>query len=549
MKRKMSVVLSATLAMNLIAVSALSISKAEVVEENISGTNLEINQKIDGNFVKKEESTPSIIKPELPTIGSLAIEKLSNVKGKIEGDLKTTINLPNFISSSQTAIKGKLAKGVGVALYKLTDEEVKSGKFTPTDANLISDSKFNVKSEDGSFLLPFMDADMKAGSHIAVCVPYSTIDDKGQHINNTFMIDTIYIGVKIFTVKTGDNVDVTKAISGLPNDATIEVLSLPDTSTIGNKEAKIRINYDNMTSDLSIPIIVNNLGAVEDPSKNPYRISGSDRFETNLDSIKRSFENGKTDNVIIASGNSFADPLAAGPLAMKMKSPIIFTDKNGLSQNALNLIKDLGAKNAIIVGGKSSVSPIIETQLSNLNVRRIAGEDRYDTSKLLVKEFGDTAHLIITDGRKFADALSATPLAKKLVSPILLVEKTTDVTASIKTYKDVYLVGGTSSVSTMVEYNIKLKKDPSFVYRVYGRDRAETSSQVAKLLGYSENILANGNSFADALSSINLLNTGVKNLLLVGKDSVSKEIVTLMKGKKNYIIGGYNTVSKNILGY
>src|SRR3712207_7257815 len=43
-------------------------------------------------------------------------------------------------------------------------------------------------------------------------------------------------------------------------------------------------------------------------------------------------------------------------------------------------------------------------------------------SKLIVTEFGQAGHIIFADGRNFADALSATPLAKKLNSPILLVD-------------------------------------------------------------------------------------------------------------------------------
>ena len=66
---------------------------------------------------------------------------------------------------------------------------------------------------------------------------------------------------------------------------------------------------------------------------------------------------------------------------------------------------------------------------------------------------------------------------------------------------------------------------------------------------YNENILANGSSFPDALSAVNLLNSGGKNLLLVKKNSISKDNMELTQNKTNYLIGGYNTIFESIMGY
>ena len=116
------------------------------------------------------------------------------------------------------------------------------------------------------------------------------------------------------------------------------------------------------------------------------------------------------------------------------------------------------------------------------------------------------------------------------------------------TYRDAYIIGGKNSVGNDIETRLKAVKGDK-VYRIFGQDRESTSNQVAEILKYNENILANGSSFADALSAVNLLNDGGKNLLLVKKDSISKDNKALTVNKTNYIIGGYNTVSKAILGY
>ena len=119
---------------------------------------------------------------------------------------------------------------------------------------------------------------------------------------------------------------------------------------------------------------------------------------------------------------------------------------------------------------------------------------------------------------------------------------------NLATYRDAYIIGGKNSVGLDIENRLKSVKGDK-VYRIFGQDRESTSNQVAQVLKYNENILANGSSFADALSAVNLLNNGGKNLLLVKKNSISRDNKELTLNKTNYIIGGYNTVSKTILGY
>ncbi|MEG0250003.1 MAG: cell wall-binding repeat-containing protein [Peptostreptococcus sp.] len=548
MKRKMSVVLSATLALNMVAFGASQISNVHAEEDT---NQFEAVSNLDMDNAKRSETEDSILKPGTPNAPTLKIDDYASAMEDIKKDLNKDINLPLFVSSSQSAIKGKLMKGVGVALYKLSDQEVKNKEFTPiangsNSDNLISDSKFNIQSESGDFLLPFKNENLKPGDHMGICVSYSV---QGQ--NKTFIIDSIYLGINAPTVKLNEKVDINSLITGLPSDATIEVVKDVDTTTIGSHEAKINIKYQNTSTPLSLPVLVSSSGGSGQGEvvTSPYRIAGSNRFSTNIESIKRNFEKGKVDTAIVASGYNFADPLAAGPLAMKMNAPIVFSGDKGLNSEAIKAINDLGVKNVIVVGGNNTVPASVETQLSGLNVRRIAGVNRYETSKLIAKEYGPSRSVIFTDGRMFADALSATPLSKKIGAPIVLVRNEANIPSDVNKYKDAYIVGGKNSVSLGIENKLKNSINKDKVYRVFGANRSQTSTQVSKLVKFDKNIIANGNSFADALSAVNMLNTGGKNLVLVGDTRASSDVMEFVNGKTNYIIGGYSTVPKSILGF
>lgn len=541
MKRKLSFLLSAIMAANVAAYagSEIYMSYADYSAEAVS--------KLSNKSVKKEEILPSIIKPGVPEKVYLDIDSYSSAIGKISKDLNTDIKLPALIELNRGEVKGKLAKGVGVTLYKITKEESSSKRFTPDSSNLLSDNKFSILSENGDFNIKFNNKGLKVGENIGICISYSLREADNKIVNKTFVIEGTLIEAVPQIVGLNATVDVSKMVSGIPSGAKIEPMEKINTSVAGKKEIKLNIRYNNSTTQISVPVTISKKEAIS-PSET-LRISGSNRYETNLESIKRSFKAGETDTAIVASGVSFADPLSAGPLAMKLKAPIFFSSKNGVSKEDKVLMDSLGIKKVIIIGGKNTVPEITERQLSGKRIRRIAGENRYATSEMIAKEFGTSGHIIITDGRKFADALSATPLAKKISAPIVLVGNVDNIPENISKYKDAYIVGGKNSVNEAIENSMKASMKTKPVYRIYGQNRIETSVQVAKLTKFNENIIANGRSFPDALSSINLINTGGKNLLLSGKENAPKSVMDLADGKVNYIIGGYATLSKNILGY
>jgi len=98
---------------------------------------------------------------------------------------------------------------------------------------------------------------------------------------------------------------------------------------------------------------------------------------------------------IVASGNSFADALAAGPMVYGGTAsvtdgnghgfPLLLTSPTSLSPQTQAALKALGITQVLIPGGSAAVSPAVEQQIDALGITtiRFAGTDRTDTATLV----------------------------------------------------------------------------------------------------------------------------------------------------------------------
>lgn len=89
--------------------------------------------------------------------------------------------------------------------------------------------------------------------------------------------------------------------------------------------------------------------------------------------------------VFVASGESFADALVAGPLVGSTSNPypLLLTPKEGLDAAVRNWLARLKPARAVLLGGTAAVSSAAEAQITAAGVRsvvRIAGRDRFDTA-------------------------------------------------------------------------------------------------------------------------------------------------------------------------
>lgn len=220
---------------------------------------------------------------------------------------------------------------------------------------------------------------------------------------------------------------------------------------------------------------------------------GSDRYDTSIKISKQGWDN--ADNVVLINSSSISDALSATPFAKAKNAPILLTQNNNLNQLTENEISRLGAKNIYIIGGFNSVDANIEKYLKdkNLNVVRISGNDRYDTSIKLAKELNKEnklSKLVLVNGEKgLADAVSMGAVSAREEMPILLTNENDDMKAieELIDNKDIsksYVVGGDSLFNKDIE-----DKLPS-VTKIAGEDRTETNSKVIDYF-YDNNVLDN----------------------------------------------------------
>ena len=164
------------------------------------------------------------------------------------------------------------------------------------------------------------------------------------------------------------------------------------------------------------------------------RFGGSDRYETNLLTLKQLNLSGK-DTIIIASGLDYADALSASSTGLPV---MIVGDK--LTESQIAFLNTLGGNDTYyIVGGTSAVSSEVEKQLKDLNlgtINRLAGDDRYETSVLIAETFYEKSTLAyLASGDDFPDGLTGGVLARLSRdgkgAPLLLVnEHNTSLAAS-----------------------------------------------------------------------------------------------------------------------
>ncbi|WP_300409626.1 leucine-rich repeat protein [Lagierella sp.] len=278
------------------------------------------------------------------------------------------------------------------------------------------------------------------------------------------------------------------------------------------------------------------------------RISGRDRVETSIEVSKKYFNN--SDEVIIVDGYNYSDALSAGGFAGIVNAPILQVGKDGLRSSLKDEIKRLGAKNAIIIGGDSSVNLTVENDLKNiLKVEMIAGKDRYETSKLVAQRvmgLTNNENMIVVDGKDFPDALSSSGLTNKYKASILLVKDGNDNISFLKKLSgEKVIVGGRGSVSVAAE------KESGSTKRIYGKDRYETSLNVLKELNVKDEIfLASGREYADALSIAPVVHIKNSSVLLVdNKDKKLKDYLDKIEANTLHIIGGDSLIGKDVLEF
>ena len=216
------------------------------------------------------------------------------------------------------------------------------------------------------------------------------------------------------------------------------------------------------------------------------RIAGANRYETAVKVAETitpgaigSFLSKRT--AIVASGTSFVDALAAGPIsyrgviggAQAGPHPILLTAGDALTPATDAALTSLGIQQVVIVGGTAVVSDAVQTAIAakGITVIRQAGANRYDTAAVLAKTattaaglggFGfDGVNVGLANGTNAFggfDALASAPYLGKAGAPLTLVTTNTlpaetdaFLVSKATTIKKLHIFGGLAAVDAATQ--------------------------------------------------------------------------------------------------
>lgn len=292
------------------------------------------------------------------------------------------------------------------------------------------------------------------------------------------------------------------------------------------------------------------------------RIKGSNRYATSVEVARNSFE-GNQEEVILASGDIYADALVANGLVGLKDAPLVLNGVSKLDKTVAQYLKDVKAKKVTIIGGNSAISGSVQDELEKmgLTTERISGTNRYETSVKVLQHFyknnnqAAIKNVFVASGENFADALVASVPAALYARPILLTAKDNlpkvvkDAIES-KAYgiKEVTVVGGTGAVSEHAYSQITV----SDLQRLKGKNRQLTAMAVANeyFMNAGQAIVVDGTNFADALAA-GQLGWKIKAPILLSqsKTVLGKDLAAYLRNNKMTeitIVGGTSSVAEGI---
>jgi len=301
-------------------------------------------------------------------------------------------------------------------------------------------------------------------------------------------------------------------------------------------------------------------GALEPWSFDVTRTAGADRYDTSVRISEGAFGPG-VPVAYLASGASWADALSAAPAAAHRGGPLLLTSANEVPAPVLSELARLQPAEVVIAGGPSVVSNAVFDTLveQGYTVRRVAGADRYDTSRsLAIDAFAGAPNRVsvwLATGRGFADALSAASDASRVDIPLILVDgASTDIdAATLEAFTELGIsqfnvAGGPVSIGDSYFASLERTFGRSSASRVAGADRYETSRRIAELfisrspsVSTGRAFLASGSGYADALSAAPVAGLTLSPLLLTPGNCVPSATLSSLVGLDAFsveLVGG-----------
>ncbi len=282
------------------------------------------------------------------------------------------------------------------------------------------------------------------------------------------------------------------------------------------------------------------------------RIYGDNRFETAFkvaDELKSVLGVEKFENIIIASGASFADALSGSYLAAVKNAPILLSFDDTYNELVRQYIAENLAQGGTvyILGGSAAVAETVDAALiaDGVSVKRLAGADRFATNLAILAEAGvENQEILVCNGTGFADSLSASAAAK----PILLVyNELSDDQAQYLNQLNACtftVIGGQMAVSAELEAAVGAY---GAVQRLAGANRFETSVVIAERYFTSPEtvVLASAANYPDGLCGGVLAHAMNAPLVLTmtGAEEIAADYVAGVSAKSGVVLGGESLIS------
>lgn len=244
------------------------------------------------------------------------------------------------------------------------------------------------------------------------------------------------------------------------------------------------------------------------------RIGGVTRYSTAV-AIANEYQPGMTKNIVLTTGDGFADALSVASFAHQLNAPILLSsisvEASSDSINYINTHTD-SASTTYIIGGTGSVPESVRNAL-HTKIVPIGGVDRYATNLMVVAEMNvpKGTPLVFASGENYPDALSIAGFAARRGYPILLIGPQ-GLTPELNEYilrdspTNMYFIGGASVLSLQVQATLASNLPNSSILRLAGNDRYDTAAAVNNTFAPrpSKVYITTGYNFADALAASSL---------------------------------------------
>ncbi|WP_432563925.1 cell wall-binding repeat-containing protein [Kineococcus sp. SYSU DK003] len=302
------------------------------------------------------------------------------------------------------------------------------------------------------------------------------------------------------------------------------------------------------------------------PTLTLERLAGADRYATAITASRSAFADDSLDAVVLASGTSTVDALAAAAVAGVVGSPVLLTPPDALDAAVLAEIRRLGAGQVVLAGGEAAISPAVSEVLEpEFAVTRVAGTDRYDTAALLAAFLNDAEREVVFIAAGPVDAAAVAPIAAARQWPVLLTDPraaSPQALAALEDFPDArrVVVGGPGVLSQAVADRFGAEE------RLEGTDRYATATAIARFAveraGFPGDGFglalgsggATGTDLADALTSGPVLGRAQAPLLLTAsRDDLGQVTAAHLAANaarlsaQGLVFGGPGAVSQSVV--